>query len=72
MLNGRKKQSKRLRKKQSRKEKELNLERGKEKLTKLGRKAVEKKQATGFQSRLMSLGGINCSKEKYFIKFPKT
>ena len=74
MLNERKKQSKRLRQKQGRKEKEFNLgqrwnnqlkklERGREELKKLEHKAVEKKQATGFQSKLMSPRGINCSKE---------
>ena len=39
------------------------LKRGRDKLKKLEQKAVEKKQATKFQSRLMSPGGINCSKE---------
>ena len=28
-----------------------------------GVEAMEKKKATGFQGRLMSLGGINCNKE---------
>ena len=72
MLNGRKKQSKRLKKKQGRKEKELNLgqrwnnqlkklERGRDELKNPEQKAVEKKQATGFQSGLTSPGGISCS-----------